>query len=121
MLLLSDKKQNIFLSFKIFRPENLYFLNLGGYDSKQFTELHHNVFIIAQDKQTAKIKAKAQIQHWEVPHTDSNFEVENIISVGECLERSGYDLVLTKTSNTKPFVFTCRYTPIGLEPEIAAC
>lgn len=98
--------------------EKLYFLNLGGYDSKQFTELHRNVFIIAQDKQAAKIKAKAQIEQWEVPHTDSNFEVENIISVGECLERSGYELVLTKTGNPKPFVFTCKYTPIGIRPEI---
>lgn len=96
--------------------EKLYFLNLGGYDSKQFTELHHNVFVIAQDKQTAKLKAKAQIQHWEVPHTDSNFEIENIISVGECLEKSGYDLVLTKTDNPKAFVFTCKYTPIGIKP-----
>ncbi len=34
--------------------KKLYFLNLGGYDSKQFTELHHNVFIIAQDKQAPK-------------------------------------------------------------------
>lgn len=93
--------------------EKLYFLNLGGYDSKQFTELHHNVFIVAQDKQTAKLKAKAHIQHWEVPHTDSNFEVENIISVEEYLEKSEYDLVLTKTSDPKPFTFTCKYTPIG--------
>lgn len=94
--------------------EKLYFLNLGGYDSKQFTELHHNTFIIAQDKQTAKLKAKAQIQHWEVPHTDSHFEVENIISIDEHLEKSGYDLVLTKTDIAKPFEFTCRYTPIGI-------
>jgi hypothetical protein len=95
--------------------EKLFFLNLGGYDSKQFTELHRNVFIVAQDKQTAKIKAKAQIQDWEVPHTDSNFEVENIISVSECLGGSGYDLALTKTNNPKQFVFTCKYTPIGIQ------
>ncbi len=101
--------------------EKLYFLNLGGYDSKQFTELHHNVFIIAKDKQAAKIKAKEQIQHWEVPHTDSNLEVENIISVGECLQNSGYELVLSKTNHPKPFIFTCKYTPIGLQPEIATC
>jgi hypothetical protein len=67
---------------------------------------------------SAKIKAKAQIQHWEVPHTDSNLEVENIISVGDCLEKSGYDLVLTKTDTPKPFVFTCKYTPIAVKPKI---
>lgn len=94
--------------------DKLYFLNLGGYDNKQFTELHHNTFVVAPDKKSAKIKAKAQIQHWEVPHTDSNLEVENVFSVGECLENSEFELMLTKTSKTKPFVFTCRYTPIGL-------
>lgn len=56
-----------------------------------------------------------RFQDWEVPHTDSNFEVENIISVGECLEGSRYDLVLTKTDNPKPFEFTCKYTPIGIQ------
>lgn len=99
------------------QEEKLFFLNLGGYDSKQFTELHHNVFIVAKDKQTAKIKAKAQIQHWEVPHTDNNLEVENIISVDECIEKLGCNLILTKTERAKPFVFTCKYTPIGMKSE----
>ena len=101
--------------------EILYFLNLGGYDSKQFTELHHNVFVVAQDKQTAKLKAKAQIQHWEVPHTDSHLEVENIISVGDSLNSTGYDLVLTKTEVPKSFKFTCQYTPIGMQLVTASC
>ena len=97
--------------------EKLYFLNLGGYDSKQFTELHHNTFVIAPDKQSAKMKAKAQIQHWEVPHTDSKFEVENIISVSECIENAEFELMLTKSHHPKSFDFTCRYTPIGLPAE----
>lgn len=94
--------------------EKLYFLNLGGYDSQQFTELHHNVFIVAKDKQSAKIKAKETIQHWEVPHTDMNLVVENIISLGDHLKDSGYELILTKTDNPKPFSFICQYTPIGV-------
>ena len=38
------------------RPEpflgknRLFFANLGGYDMKQFTELHNNVFVVAEDK-----------------------------------------------------------------------
>lgn len=27
----------------------LYFVNLGGYDQRQFTELHENTFVIASD------------------------------------------------------------------------
>ncbi len=95
-------------------PEKLFFLNLGGYDSKKFTELHHNLFIVAKDKQAAKIKAKKQIQNWEVPHIDNNFEVENIISVSEHLNKSKYNLVLTKTGNSQEFKFICKYTPIGI-------
>jgi hypothetical protein len=94
-------------------PLNLYFLNLGGYDSKQFTELHHNVFIVAKDKQAAKLKAKDQISHWEVPHQDTNFEVEHIISVADCLKDSPFNLLLTKSNEIKEFKFTCKYVPIG--------
>src|SRR5438876_862287 len=32
----------------------LYFLNLGGYDNNQFTELHKNMFVIAESPEEAK-------------------------------------------------------------------
>lgn len=35
----------------------LYFINLGGYDSEQFTKLHRNVFVVAKNDQEAKIRA----------------------------------------------------------------
>lgn len=41
--------------------EKLYFVNLGGYDSKKFTELHKNVFVIAKNESKAKVKALSQI------------------------------------------------------------
>lgn len=99
--------------------EKLYFVNLGGYDSQQFTELHKNIFVVAKDKATAKIKAKAQVQHWEVPHTDNQFEIENIIAVEEHLAHSQYYLKLTQTIHPKPFEFICKYTPIGIEEVIS--
>ncbi|MCC8467825.1 MAG: hypothetical protein LN589_03940 [Rickettsia endosymbiont of Eriopis connexa] len=44
-----------------FEPNNnqakLYFINLGGYDSKQFTELHKNIFVVAKSEQKAKSRA----------------------------------------------------------------
>ena len=35
--------------------KKLYFINLGGYDKTQFTELHKNVFIVADNEHQAKI------------------------------------------------------------------
>lgn len=100
--------------------QKLYFVNLGGYDSKQFTELHHNVFVVAPDKLTAKIKAKNQVADWEVPHADNNIEVENIVLVEECLNASGWSLELKPSREIKAFKFTCQYTPIAeLETEEA--
>jgi hypothetical protein len=31
----------------------LYFVNLGGYDSSEFTELHKNVFVVAENPSKA--------------------------------------------------------------------
>ena len=36
----------------------LFFVNLGGYDPDEFTELHKNVLLVAPDAKTAKAKAK---------------------------------------------------------------
>src|ERR1700760_2536050 len=44
---------------------SLFFVNLGGYDPSEFTELHRNVLIVAPDEVAAKAKAKAQINHWQ--------------------------------------------------------
>lgn len=45
------------------QTNKLFFVNLGGYDSQQFTELHKNFFVIAENKGDAKIKAKATVAH----------------------------------------------------------
>ena len=34
--------------------ERLYYVNLGGYDANEFTELHKNVLIVAADDKAAK-------------------------------------------------------------------
>ena len=44
----------------------LYFINLGGYDNNEFTELHKNVFIVAESESKAKVKALKQILHWDI-------------------------------------------------------
>lgn len=94
--------------------EKLYFVNLGGYDPKQFTELHENVFLVAQNESDAKQKAVQHVQHWQVPHRDNLYEVENVVLLNNFVAHDKKVYVhLKKSSVVKPFKFTCLYTPIG--------
>lgn len=94
--------------------EKLYFVNLGGYDPKQFTELHENMFVVAQNEMDAKQKAVQQVQHWQMPHRDNLYEVENSIHLNDFIAQDKKMYVhLKKSSTNKPFEFTCLYTPIG--------
>lgn len=94
--------------------KQLYFLNLGGYDRTQFTECHRNVFVVAHNPQEAKIQAKLKIAHWTKPHTDNQFEVDNIVNVAQCLRDQGYQIYLEQSDlSMTDFEFTCDYVPIG--------
>ena len=93
--------------------QKLFFVNLGGYDPSEFTELHKNVLVISPDEATAKAKAKAQINHWQKPHRDRLFEIEKTIDIGAQMQRSGYHLILTPATQEKPFQFECDYRLIG--------
>lgn len=91
----------------------LYFVNLGGYDQQQFTELHKNVFVVASDEVQAKQKAVQQITEWESPHRDYLHQVESILNLNEVLAKENHYLHLKEDNHIKSFEFTCRYTPIG--------
>lgn len=91
----------------------LYFVNLGGYDQQQFTELHKNVFVVASDEVQAKQKAVQQISEWESPHRDYLHQVESILNLNEVLAKENHYLHLKEDNHIKSFEFTCRYTPIG--------
>jgi hypothetical protein len=91
----------------------LFFVNLGGYDSCTFTELHKNVLIVALDDKAAKTKAKAQIDHWQRPHKDRLFEIEKTLDISELMQRHGYHLILRPATREKPFQFHCDYWPIS--------
>ncbi|MEO6842457.1 MAG: DUF1543 domain-containing protein [Bradyrhizobium sp.] len=93
--------------------EKLFFVNLGGYDPAEFSELHRNVLLVTRDATIAKQRAKAQIRHWSSPHRDSLFEVEKAVDVTSLMQRYGYSLQLTKAMNEKPFTFVCQYLPIA--------
>lgn len=91
----------------------LYFVNLGGYDSHLFTELHQNVFVVASNEAQAKHKAVQQITRWESPHRDYLHQVDTLLDLNQLLATNNYYLHFEKEINPKPFEFTCRYTPIG--------
>jgi hypothetical protein len=91
----------------------LFFVNLGGYDSSLFSELHKNVLVIAADAETAKDNAKAQISRWQKPHKDRLFEIDKTLDVSEMMKSQGRYLVLRPATDERPFQFQCDYRPIG--------
>jgi hypothetical protein len=93
--------------------QKLFFVNLGGYDPAEFTELHRNVLIVAPDEKTAKAKAKTQINHWQKPHRDRLFEIEKALDVSAQMRACGYHLVFQPATLERPFLFQCDYRPIG--------
>jgi hypothetical protein len=93
--------------------DRLFFVNLGGYDPTEFSELHRNVLLVAPDAKAAKAKALLQIGSWSLPHKDKLFEVEKAIDLAALLEAYGYSLNLTPATEQKPFTFVCDYLPIA--------
>lgn len=97
----------------------LYFVNLGGYDKRQFTELHKNIFVVATDEHLAKQKALRQVSEWESPHRDYLHEVDTVLDLSSILTRQNCYLHLIEAKDKSPFEFTCCYTPIGKLPNRA--
>ncbi len=91
----------------------LFFLNLGGYASDMFAELHENTLIVAADVQTAKKQALARVSGWKAAHRDAAFEVEKAIDVSAVAHKNGLSIMLTKAATETPFVFTCKYLKLG--------
>jgi hypothetical protein len=105
---------NVTLSNEPSTYENkLYFVNLGGYDKKQFMEAHKNVFVVAPTASKAKVRALKQILHWESYHRDYQFEVDDILDVTDIASKNNLYINLEPTDIEKEFEFTCKFTPIG--------
>lgn len=91
----------------------LYFINLGGYDSNEFTELHKNVFVVASNDSKAKVRALKQILDWESHHRDYQFELESILNVSEIAKSKNLYIHLEPTDAEKKFEFICKSVSIG--------
>lgn len=96
-------------------PNNpkLFFINLGGYDPHQFTELHKNIFVVANNKIEAKQKSLAQVAQWQAAHRDNLYEVDALLNINKLFNIQGYNVHLTPQNQCKKFEFTCCYKPIG--------
>ena len=91
--------------------DKLWFFNLGGYDPREFTELHRNMFLVGPDWRSAKVRAIETVRGWTSPHKDYAFDIETIIDVANA---AGTDAIsLTRSEEPKPFEFEARYVPIG--------
>lgn len=88
--------------------KKLYFVNLGGYDSNQFTELHQNIFVVAENDKEAKSRALKYVSNWQFPHRDYQFDVDSILNVSNFLNCK---IKLTPGIG-KSFEFVCQYIPI---------
>jgi hypothetical protein len=57
-------------------------INLGGYDAREFGELHRYVLVVATDATMAKQRGKAYIdQKWQKAHTDRVLEVDDCLAI----------------------------------------
>ena len=92
----------------------LFFVNLGGYDPKQFTELHHNVFVVASSPAAAKARALTTVGHWTEPHKDALYEAERAFALDSMLQMTPRQFIhLEKIDDGNQPSFTCFYNPIG--------
>ena len=61
---------------------HLYFINLGGYETDSFGEVHHYVLVVARNKQEATSKGKQQMRrHWSQAHTDAVLDVDDCLPI----------------------------------------
>ena len=60
----------------------LWLINLGGYDAREFGELHRYVLVVAQNSMVAKEQGKSYFaQHWQKQHTDTVLDVDDCIAI----------------------------------------
>ncbi|MDE1153366.1 MAG: DUF1543 domain-containing protein [Micavibrio sp.] len=93
--------------------DKLWFVNLGGYDPTDFSELHKNVFVVAPTKSKAKVRALKYVIDWQGRHEDYTFEVEKLSCINDMAAGKGLYVHVEPAGKPVPFKFTCKYRPIG--------
>jgi hypothetical protein len=91
--------------------EKLWFVNLGGYDGKDFAEQHRNMFVVATSMKEAKKRALSSIAGWKDAHRDDIYEAEKVFALDGPLS-GGLHIHLTPGAVSGQPPFICRYTPL---------
>lgn len=91
--------------------EKLFFVNLGGYDHRDFAEQHRNMFVVATSVTDAKARAISTISDWKDAHRDDFYEAEKAFSL-DAMIGDRLHIHLTPSATTKAPSFTCKYTPL---------
>jgi hypothetical protein len=82
-------------------PNRLFFINLGAYLPGQFTELHANAFVVAENEKDVKSRAKRDLlQGTQSVHTDDLFDIDDCLEISEV---DGHHIHLEATTETQPF------------------
>lgn len=80
------KKYQIHFTFAQPNPseQKLWLINLGGYDVREFGELHRYVLVVAQNKIIAKQRGKQYFaQKWQKQHIDHVMDIDDCIAIDQ--------------------------------------
>lgn len=94
-------------------PLRLYYVNVGGYEAGRFTELHENLFVVAESEQKAKLRALKQVRHWESFHKDEMYEAEQCFDLASAASENGLYIHLTPGAPEGLPPITTQYVKIG--------
>jgi hypothetical protein len=79
----------------------LFFINLGAYLPGQFTELHANAFVVAEDEREVKSRAKSELlRGTQSVHTDDLYDIDDCLEIAEV---DGHHIHLEQTGESEPF------------------
>jgi hypothetical protein len=92
--------------------ERLFYVNLGGYDSAEFLEVHRNAFVVAETVAQAKYRAVKTVKHWREPHRDDLYEAEQAFALTDAGREQHLYIHLERTGEERALSFTCDYTRI---------
>lgn len=92
--------------------ERLFYVNLGGYDSAEFLEVHRNAFVVAETVAQAKYRAVKGVKHWREPHRDDFYEADQAFALTAAAREQHLFVHLDAVSETRELSFTCDYTPL---------
>lgn len=99
--------------------QKLFFLNLGGYQSKVFEEIHYKMLMVAPDKATATASAKSSpfFKQYFSPHIDDKYgvDVDDIFDIEEVLPsetKQKYAIQFTKVQALPDDEIVLGYMPV---------